>query len=57
MEEPKSPASRDVQFVRMSCLKSASRLLELTVGTADQKVEVALKAAARFERFVRGGSP
>jgi len=53
--EENNPAPRDVQFVRMSCLKSASRLHELTVGSADQKTEAALRTAARFERFVRGG--
>jgi len=54
--EENNPAPRDVQFLRMSCLKSASRLLSLTPGSADQKADAALRAAVRFEHFVRGGS-
>jgi len=43
------------RILRMSCLKSASILHQLSVGSPDQKVDLAVRTALRFERFVRGG--
>ncbi|MCK6478693.1 MAG: hypothetical protein L6R43_00675 [Planctomycetes bacterium] len=48
-------SSREVQLLRMSCLKSASALHSLSVGSPDQKTELVLRAAVRFESFVREG--
>ena len=56
VEQPRAPYDpdmRDRQITRMSCLKSASTILESLDMEPDQKIDLTLETARKFEKYVK----
>lgn len=47
------PSRKDMQIIRMSCLRSATEVLSGTNAKLDKKIEMALDIAKQFEKYVR----